>query len=112
MNWNDILQPALGVLATAIASLLVGILAQYLRKIGIQLDADQQAKLEYFVRQAVLRVEEWARAQQKAGKAVTSDEKLVAAQNEVLARFPGLDPVTVTRQIQAALPVVRAAVAA
>lgn len=108
MDWlQDLWKTAAPVLGTAIAGLVVGILTRYLQRLGISLEADEQAKLEHFVKLAILRAEEWANTMAKAGETIPPDQKLIAAENAVLRQFPKADPVKVQNLIHALLPQVR-----
>lgn len=103
MDWNHIFQTTIEGVAAAAAIALAPILVQWalkqLKKIGVQLDAEQQQKLEYFAKQAILRIEEWAA--KKAG--VTSFQKLTLAADQVQAAT-GVSQGAAIDAIHAALP--------
>lgn len=107
MDWNHLLQTALeGVLAAAAAALapvLVVWAINQAKKIGLQVSADQQAKLEYLTKQAILRAEEWAAARVKVNLPVSAGDKLTQALNDLTASA-GIDAQTASDAIHATLP--------
>lgn len=90
-----------------LAPLLVAVVVQVLRRIGLSVDAERKAMLEYFAKQAVLGVEERAAAWAKAnisGRAMSGAEKMQAALEEVLARVPRVSREEAKAVIEAVLP--------
>ncbi len=102
---DELIQQALGYLGTVLATLCVALATLVLRKIGISLDADRQAQLEYVVKQEVLRQEELAAERLKKTGIVTSGaEKLRSALEAVTDRLPRVDRDEAAAIVQAVLP--------
>lgn len=76
-------------LAPVIAGLVVAILARALRRLGLEVSAWEQARLEKLVQDAILRAEEWAAARRKLGAAIPSSDVLRRATEDVAARVDG-----------------------
>lgn len=76
---------------------------QGLRRLHIQLTADQEAALTVAVRRAVLEAEEWAATRIKAKLPATSYQKLARA-TESLTEPLGLTPQDAEARIKAILP--------
>ena len=104
---NEILQEVLPAVGTVLASALVALVTQMLRRYGIQLEAEKQAKLEHYVRLGVRYAEEQARQRLRAPQAMTGSEKLIAATDFVQAHLPKADPERVAKLAEALLPVER-----
>lgn len=105
---QQVLGLLLPALATAIAGLLVGILTRYLKKIGLEVDAKQEARLKEIAVKAVTAVEERARREKIAsGEAMSSRAKDATAAAIVSAQLPKLNTAEVNNAIDAALPEVR-----
>lgn len=102
----DILLPSL---VSALAAVGVAVLTQLLRKVGVQLDIEQQNQIKSAARDAVLAVEEQNRRNVKSGRdALTSTQKDAAATFIVQQTVPKADPDQVKIAIAATLPEVRA----
>lgn len=84
--------------------LALAVLYRGLAKLGLQLDAEKQGKLEAAVRVAVSEAEEWASRQVKARVTVTPGDKLERALGTVLAKVPNVDPDEALTIIHAMLP--------
>lgn len=98
----DQVMQALGVV---LAGALVALVIQILRKIGITLDADKQAQLEYFAKQAVLRVEEYAATYAKKKLVgLTESQKFSMAVTDLIEKVPRVDRVEAERIVTAVLP--------
>ena len=107
MNWHTITQSVLeGVVASAAvaaAPLIVGWLARQLQRAGLQVTAEQQARLEYLTKQAILKAEELIAAHVKAGQPATAGDKLVIATGSLM-QSAGVDSITAANSIHAVLP--------
>lgn len=92
----------LGVFAAAALSALI---VQLLRKVGLSLDADRQAQVEYFARMAVAKAEELGAAYAKK-HAVKMDpaHKLQIATQALIAKVPRITPDEAQDIVTAALP--------
>ncbi len=91
--------------APVLATLVTALLVKTLKKIGLEVDAEQQAKTEHLVRRAILRAEEWAATRVKAKYGTTTAEmKLQRAMQDVLEHVPGLTPPEAAALIHAKLP--------
>lgn len=114
---NDLLTEALRtILQTALAALvpmLIALIVQQLRKVGLQVNAEHQAKLEHYAQLAALEAEEWASQRIKAhiGQ-VLPREKLERAIATLLDRVPGITRQEATAIIHAQLPLLGAGAAA
>lgn len=101
-------------IAGAVGALAVAVLNKFRQKVGLQVDAEQDAKLRAGVQNAILSTEEVFRARIKKGVAplvATAEAKLAATIGKVLA-LPGTktheEAVTLTNE---ELPKVRAQLA-
>lgn len=102
---EQVIDQVMQMLGAALAAALVGLVVQLLRKMGIALDAERQAQLEYTAKQAVLRVEEQAAAYVKthAVKMLPKD-KLEKAVADVLTKIPRVSQAEAEDIVQAVLP--------
>jgi hypothetical protein len=94
------------ILQTAIMALVPTIVAmaiQTLRRLHIQLSAEQEARLDAAVRRAILEAEEWAAGRLKSKLPVTSYQKLSRAVEQVTPAFD-LTPEQAEARVKAALP--------
>lgn len=101
-----LLHAALPVLATGGAALLTAILSRYLRTLGLELTAAQDARIKVLARDAILATEERSRRAK-----MSSAEKQDLAIALVRQTVPDLPLGEAHRQIDAALPAVRATLA-
>jgi hypothetical protein len=99
---NHLLDIVLPPLVSAIAALLVAVLAKQLQKIGLQVTAEQTQQMKTTVKDAILAVEESAR-----GQRLPADAKLAAATAIAQSHLPNVDPDHLAYQINATLPTVR-----
>lgn len=79
------------VLGAALGVALVALAVKALQWIGITIDAEKQAKLEYYAEQGINRAEEWAAQQAKKSLGVVrvdSEEKLQIALDHVKEHVP------------------------
>lgn len=102
----DVLLPSL---ISALAAVGVALLTQLLRKVGVQLDVEQQNQIKGAARDAVLAVEEQSRRNAKSGLGtMTATQKDAAATFLAKQIVPKADPEQVKIAIAATLPEVRA----
>lgn len=87
---TDVLVALLVPFLTILAGQLITWIAQWLKKRGLDLSAEQQAKLESLAQKAILAVEEWARSQAKAGIKVPGDVKFGMATEILKAAVPSV----------------------
>ena len=103
---NDWLMDVLKIVVATATPLLVGlaiaIARKMLKRLGLELEAEQQAQMEKVVRDAILRAEELAAARIKANEPPAP--KLHVAVNDVLAHFPEMTHQDVADLIHAHLP--------
>lgn len=83
---------------------IVGIAVQVLRRVGLQVSASQQARMQAIAENAVLAAEEWAVARAKRKFPVSSDQKLERALETILYKVPGIDREEAKELVDAALP--------
>lgn len=102
---DPLLSTVLQILGSLLATALIALAVQALKKIGITLDVERQQQLEAAARQAVLRVEEAAAAAIKRKlPAWTSTDKLEHAVTDVITRVPRVDENEARAIVQAVLP--------
>jgi hypothetical protein len=83
--------PVVQALGSALVAAVLALIVQLVRRIGIDLTAQQQAKIEHYARLAIQAAEEWAGRQIKAHLTPPqSVDKLVYATKYLLTRVPGL----------------------
>lgn len=113
---NDVTTQIVGFvisLATPVlATLATALMVKALQRIGLQVDAERKARLEYVASQAILRAEEWAAARLKANLPATGTEKLQAAMVDLTDRIPGISNEEASALIHATLPKLGAGAAA
>lgn len=90
-------------LATAIAALLVGILVKKLKSLGIEVDAQEQARLKTLTADTIRAVDEQANR-----SPMSPEQKDNLATAMLQAQAPHLDPADVRHAIDSTLPQVRA----
>lgn len=83
--------------------MIVAAVVQVLRRLRIQLSAEQEAALTVAVRRAVLEAEEWAATRIKAKLPATSYQKLTRATESLIQPF-GLTHQEAETRIKAILP--------
>jgi hypothetical protein len=106
MDWTsirDLLMPVVQALLMALVPIVVGLAVQMLRKAGLDLSAEQQAKMEATIGRIVAETEEWASAQAKAGKPVTTTNKILYFNQRVAEELPKLGADQATAIAQAIL---------
>jgi hypothetical protein len=92
-------------LGAILAAALVAVVVQVFRKLGFSLDAERQAQLEYYAKQAVLKVEEEAANYAKTHTVKLDPEtKLRRAISAVVAKLPRVDEAEAAAVVKAALP--------
>lgn len=92
------------ILGAALGMLLSAVLVQVLRKLNLQLSAEQHARLETYTAEAIRFAEEWASQRLKANKPVNSAEKLEQAIAALVDRIPGITREEAIAIIHAQLP--------
>lgn len=97
---DGILDEILKALGAAIAAGLVGIVVQLFRRIGISIEAEQQAKLELLVKDGIKRAEEWGRSRIQPP---ASEDKLAVAVSHVASQMPKVPLERIEQTIQAKL---------
>jgi len=84
--------------------LALAVLYKGFAKLGLQIDAEKQGKIEAAVRIAVAEAEEWASRQIKARIKVNPRDKFERALETVIVKLPNVDPNEATTIIHAMLP--------
>lgn len=97
---QSVLEVVAGICATALAAVLV----QWLRKLGLQIEAQQQGRIEHYAAQAILYVEEKAAKQLKGKIPMPSEEKLSEATERLMAKVPGISLKEAEDIVHAVLP--------
>jgi len=88
-----------------LASALVALVVMALKKLGISISADNQAKLDYTAKQAVLKMQEVAASKLQQGlERIPGAQKLELATADVLAKLPNVTQAEAVDAIHAALP--------
>jgi hypothetical protein len=115
---DEIIQQVLTAVLTALATVIGGFVIAWLNKlrqrVGLQADAEQDAKVRAAVQNAILSTEERLRAEalkRVAPLASRSEAKMAETMTKVLAAIPGVTAGEAARLINEELPKVRAAVA-
>lgn len=88
----------------ALMPLLVAAIVQFVRKLGMDLSASQQAKLQVIAENAVLAAEEWAVSRIKRKIPTPGESKLARAVESILFKVPGVTEDEAKELINAALP--------
>jgi alkylhydroperoxidase/carboxymuconolactone decarboxylase family protein YurZ len=88
----------------AFVSLIVPLLIQQLRRAGVQLSAEKEARLNQVALIAAAEVEEWAAVKLKANVPISSHDKLQKGIESVLNKIPGVTEQEAKAALQAALP--------
>jgi len=88
---DEVVKLVFSVAALVIAPLAVALVARLLRKVGLSLDAEKQAKIEKIARDGILLAEEKAARLVKAKlRPMLSSEKLAMAMKHLLDQVPGI----------------------
>lgn len=95
----------------ALAPILVAALTagavQLFRKFGIELDAQKQAKIEYYAKLAIQEAEEWAAKRLQSTQIVVSGaDKLERAATALMNRVPGISEAEAKVLIHSLLPAI------
>jgi hypothetical protein len=109
---TELVRTALTILAPILVAALTTAAIQVARKFGLEVGAQQQAKIEHYARQAVLEAEEWAAQRIRANLPTTPMEKFERALRGMLQKVPGVTAGEATAIIHAVLPQVGAGAAA
>ena len=103
--FDPVIDKVLGAAVTLLTGVLVALAVKWLKKVGIVLEAEEQAKLEHFVKQGISKAEEMAAVKLKNSAVVMSGvEKKVIAAGHVLSNVPEASPLKVESTITAMLP--------
>ncbi len=102
-----IAEPLLAALAPVIAGLIVAVLVQWLRKLGLEVGAEQQAKVEKSVQDVILSVEEWSARKRSQGETATSTQKLDRAVEQLGEKLPAMTTKAVMQLVDQELPKVK-----
>ena len=115
---DDIIQQVLTALLTLLASVVGGFAIAWLnklrQKIGLQADAEQDAKVRAAVQNAILSTDERLRAEAKKRIAPVTNQveaKMAETVTTVLDRIPGVTREEAVMLVNEELPKVRAAIA-
>lgn len=105
-DWTtELIKAVLGIATAVLVPLLTALLVQALKKLGLSLDAEKTAKVEYFARQAILRAEEWAATRIKLNAGTTTAAmKLERALTDLTDKVPGISREEAAQLIHATLP--------
>lgn len=101
---TELVKWALAIAAPIVSAFLVAIMVKVFQKLGLQIDAGQQMKLQSLAQQAILSSEEWAAAKIKANFTVTAKMKLERALTTMLDKVPGISTEEAALLIEAELP--------
>lgn len=108
MDLTPLVTPVLQLLGTVIAAALTALIVRLLQKVGLSVDADRHAKIEYVAKLAASRAEEFAAAYLKAhGSKLLPTQKLQLAVEDVMARLPRVSREEAQEIVQAVLPGLR-----
>lgn len=109
---EEVVRAVIQIVAPIIAGLVVVVLVAFVRKLGLEIGAEQEAKLRLHVQGAILAVEERAAAAAKHySSRLDPSEKLAQAVESVMLRVPGITEAEATRLIHEELPKVAAGAA-
>lgn len=86
----EVVKFALAIIAPILSALIAALAVQGLRKLGISLDAEKQAKLEHLVAALVAQTEEWASSRIKAGITTTAADKAQYYLQLAADKIPGV----------------------
>ena len=102
---TELIKTALAIATPVLVSLVSAILYKALQRVGLDVDANRKAKVEYYVREAILRAEEWAAQHVKANMGqTTAAMKLDRALTDVVDKVPGITKQEAADLIHATLP--------
>ena len=109
---GEVVKLVFSILGPIIAAAVVAVLVQLLRKLGIELDASKQVKVEAALGNAVALTEEWASTQIKRGIPVTAADKATHYLSLAADKVPGVSPEEATDVARVILGRFRVAAAA
>ena len=101
---GEIIQTVLAIGTAVLVPLLTALVFKALKKLNLEVSGQQQAKIEYFVRQAVLEAEEWGAKRVQAKLPVVPKDKLERALISVVDHVPNISTEEATALIHAELP--------
>ncbi len=100
-----VITPLIQALGAVLAAALTALVVQAFRKLGLSLDADRQAQVEYYAKQAVLKVEEEAAAYAKSHmKKIDPGIKMRRAVVALIAKVPRINTDEAGEILEAVLP--------
>ena len=108
---TELIRTVLAIATPVLVTLVTALLYKALKKAGLDLSAEKQAQLEYCVRQAILRAEEWGASRVKAQLPTTPTMKLEKALSDVVDKVPGITRTEAEQLIHAELPKIGAGAA-
>lgn len=101
---DEAVRTVLSFAAVLLAPLILGVLYRLFQRVGLQVSADQQAKLEKQLRDYLIETEEYFAARIKAKIAVTGADKLRHFIELAIDRIPGMTPQDAAGYAQQLLP--------
>lgn len=87
---DELIKAAFAIVVPILSALLLAVVVQFLRKLGLELSAERQAKLEHTVHGLLLQVEEWGASRVKAGVETKAKDKLEHYLALAAAKIPGI----------------------
>lgn len=103
--FDELIKIIISTLGVAFGTALTALVIQLLRKAGIDLSAEQRAKLETIAQQGILLVEEKAAAAAKAGIAnISPGDKFRAATEHLVSKMPGVTKTEAAEIVMSELP--------
>lgn len=110
--YGELIKLGFTILTVMVVPLVTAILIKVLKRIGLSVSAEQQAKLEKLAQDAILATEEYASARIKAQLVkLLPAEKLTKAVELLMDKVPGITPQEATLLVQQELPKLRASAA-
>lgn len=108
--WDEVIKLAAALATVTLVPLASAYLMKLLKRAGLAVEAEEQAKIEKMAQEAILAAEEWARAELKArGTKALPDAKLSEATETLMARVPSLSDDEADAVIHAQLAKLRVA---
>lgn len=108
---EEVIKLAFAVLGVVLVPLSAVIAQRVMTKLGLQVGAEQDAKLRAITQAAIREAEERATGAAKRGLPVAADDKLEMAIGRVLDMVPGVSRAEADAVVHQELPKVRAALA-
>lgn len=101
---NELIKTVIDAAVVTIIPLVVAFIVQQIRKTGLEISAQSQARLQVIAENAVLAVEEWAADRVKRAIPTANSQKYARALEIVLEKVPGISEDEAHDLIHAALP--------